>query len=66
MKDIASKESKRNNPVEVGRGVLDVPGMLQALIDINRNNPEVIAASRKGKITLEDVFIGLTGKAIRS
>jgi hypothetical protein len=26
----------------------------------------VISASRKGKITLEDVFIGLTGKAIRS
>lgn len=37
-----------------------------ALIDNNRNNPEVIAASRRGKITLEDVFIGLTGKAIRS
>jgi len=26
----------------------------------------VIAASRRGRITLEDVFIGLTGKAIRS
>jgi len=38
----------------------------QALIESNRANPEVIAASRKGKITLEDVFIGLTGKAIRS
>jgi ABC-2 type transport system ATP-binding protein len=38
----------------------------QALIDTNRDRPEVIAASRKGKITLEDVFIGLTGKAIRS
>jgi ABC-2 type transport system ATP-binding protein len=36
------------------------------LIDINRTNPDVIAASRRGKITLEDVFIGLTGKAIRS
>jgi len=38
----------------------------QSLIDSNRTNPEVIAASRRGKVTLEDVFIGLTGKAIRS
>ncbi len=37
-----------------------------ALIDIHRNDPEVISASRKGKITLEDVFIGLTGKTLRS
>ena len=38
----------------------------QAIIDDNRDRPEVIRASRKGKITLEDVFIGLTGSAIRS
>jgi ABC-2 type transport system ATP-binding protein len=38
----------------------------QALIDMHRNDPEVIGASRKGKITLEDVFIGLTGKTLRS
>ena len=38
----------------------------QAIIDHHRNDPEVIRASRKGKITLEDVFIGLTGTAIRS
>jgi len=38
----------------------------QALIDRNRDNPDVIAASRRGKITLEDVFIGLTGHAVRS
>jgi len=37
-----------------------------ALINHYRDNPEVIRASRKGKITLEDVFIGLTGTAIRS
>ncbi len=42
---------------------IDTP---QSLIDNNRTNPEVINASRRGKITLEDVFIGLTGKAIRS
>jgi ABC-2 type transport system ATP-binding protein len=38
----------------------------QALIDSNRERPEVIQASRKGKITLEDVFIGLTGAEVRS
>jgi ABC-2 type transport system ATP-binding protein len=38
----------------------------QSLIDLHRNNPNVISASRKGKITLEDVFIGLTGKAVRT
>ncbi|MEO8405720.1 MAG: ABC transporter ATP-binding protein [Chitinophagaceae bacterium] len=42
---------------------IDTP---QSLIDKHRNDPEVIKASRKGKITLEDVFIGLTGSAIRS
>ena len=38
----------------------------EAIIEKHRNDPEVIRASRKGKITLEDVFIGLTGTAIRS
>jgi ABC-2 type transport system ATP-binding protein len=38
----------------------------QAIIDNNRDRPEVIRASRRGKITLEDVFIGLTGDAVRS
>jgi ABC-2 type transport system ATP-binding protein len=42
---------------------IDTP---QAIIDDNRDRPEVISASRKGKITLEDVFIGLTGATIRS
>jgi ABC-2 type transport system ATP-binding protein len=41
----------------------DVPANL---IEKNRNRPEVIQASRRGKITLEDVFIGLTGQEIRS
>jgi ABC-2 type transport system ATP-binding protein len=41
---------------------IDAP---QTLIDLHRNNPEVIAVSRKGKITLEDVFIGLTGRTVR-
>jgi ABC-2 type transport system ATP-binding protein len=38
----------------------------QAIIDNNRDRPEVIRASRKGKITLEDVFIGLTGADVRA
>jgi len=38
----------------------------QQLINHHRNDPAVIGASRRGKITLEDVFIGLTGRAIRS
>jgi ABC-2 type transport system ATP-binding protein len=42
---------------------IDTP---EELIDKHRNDPEVISVSRKGKITLEDVFIGLTGKSIRS
>jgi len=41
----------------------DVPA---SLIEKNRDRPEVIKASRRGKITLEDVFIGLTGQEIRS
>ncbi len=38
----------------------------QAIIDNNRERPEVIAASRRGKVTLEDVFIGLTGADVRA
>jgi ABC-2 type transport system ATP-binding protein len=41
---------------------IDTP---QAIIDSNRERPEVIQASRKGRITLEDVFIGLTGTTVR-
>ncbi len=42
---------------------IDTP---DALITKHRDDPEVIAASRRGRITLEDVFIGLTGTAVRS
>jgi ABC-2 type transport system ATP-binding protein len=49
--------------IDHGRVIaVDTP---QALIDRHRDDPEVIAVSRRGKITLEDVFIALTGKAIR-
>jgi ABC-2 type transport system ATP-binding protein len=50
--------------VDHGRVIaIDTP---QALIDKHRNDSEVIAVSRRGKITLEDVFIGLTGKTVRA
>ncbi len=50
--------------VDHGRIIaIDTP---QALIEKHRDDPEVISASRRGKITLEDVFIGLTGRSIRS
>jgi ABC-2 type transport system ATP-binding protein len=42
---------------------IDTP---QNLIDLHRNDPNVVSASRKGKITLEDVFIGLTGRTVRT
>ncbi len=38
----------------------------ELLIDRHRNDPNVISVSRKGKITLEDVFIGLTGRTVRA
>jgi len=42
---------------------IDTP---QSLINTYSSDPEVISVSRRGKITLEDVFIGLTGRTIRS
>jgi ABC-2 type transport system ATP-binding protein len=36
------------------------------LVALHSDNPEVLSVSRRGKITLEDVFIGLTGRTIRS
>ncbi|MBC9929037.1 ABC transporter ATP-binding protein [Chitinophaga qingshengii] len=50
--------------IDHGRVIaIDTP---EALIAAHRNDPDVISVSRKGKITLEDVFIGLTGRAVRS
>ncbi|MEO6329426.1 MAG: ABC transporter ATP-binding protein [Ginsengibacter sp.] len=43
--------------------IIDTP---QIIIERHRNDPAVITASRKGKITLEDVFIGLTGRTVRA
>ncbi|NML38912.1 ABC transporter ATP-binding protein [Chitinophaga sp. G-6-1-13] len=50
--------------IDHGRVIaIDTP---EALIAAHRNDPDVIAVCRKGKVTLEDVFIGLTGRAVRS
>lgn len=50
--------------IDHGRVIaIDTP---HALVEKHRNDPEVIAVSRRGKITLEDVFIGLTGKTVRA
>ena len=43
--------------------VIDTP---QALIEKYKDEPEVIAVSRRGRVTLEDVFIGLTGREVRA
>jgi ABC-2 type transport system ATP-binding protein len=50
----------------IDHGQMIITGTPQTIIDDNRDRPEVIRASRKGKITLEDVFIGLTGTTVRS
>ena len=42
---------------------IDTP---QGIIERHRNDPDVVSVSRKGKITLEDVFIGLTGRTVRA
>jgi ABC-2 type transport system ATP-binding protein len=50
--------------IDHGRVIaVDTP---QALIDKHRGEPEVVSVSRRGKITLEDVFIALTGKTVRA
>lgn len=50
----------------IDHGRIIATGTPQSLIDKHRNDPEVIAVSRRGKVTLEDVFIALTGLEIRA
>src|ERR1700761_7658257 len=50
----------------IDHGRVIATGTPQSLIDEHRSDPEVIAVSRRGKITLEDVFIALTGSAVRA
>jgi len=50
----------------IDHGRIIATGTPQSLIDKHKNDPEVIAVSRRGRVTLEDVFIALTGSAVRS
>jgi ABC-2 type transport system ATP-binding protein len=50
----------------IDHGRIIATGTPQSLIDKHRDDPEVIAVSRRGKVTLEDVFIALTGLEIRA
>lgn len=50
----------------IDHGRIIATGTPQSLIDKHRDDPDVIAVSRRGKITLEDVFIALTGLEIRA
>jgi ABC-2 type transport system ATP-binding protein len=45
----------------IDHGRIIVTGPPQDIVDSNRNRPEVRAAARRADVTLEDVFIGLTG-----
>ena len=45
----------------IDRGLIVATGAPQDIVDSNRNRPEVRAAARRDDVTLEDVFIGLTG-----
>lgn len=50
--------------VDHGRVIaIDTPDQM---VEKHRNDPDVIAVSRRGRITLEDVFIALTGKTVRA
>lgn len=49
----------------IDHGLIITTDTPKAIVDDNRDRPEVIKVSRKGRITLEDVFIGLTGAAVR-
>lgn len=60
----AEAVSDRVAIIDHGRIIaIDTP---EALIENHRSDPDVVRASRKGKITLEDVFIGLTGSEVRA
>ena len=49
----------------IDQGRIIETGPPEELVDRYRAHPEVVKASRKGRVTLEDVFIGLTGRAVR-
>jgi ABC-2 type transport system ATP-binding protein len=50
----------------IDHGVIIDTGVPQELVEKYQAYSEVLKASRKGRVTLEDVFIGLTGSTVRS
>jgi inosose dehydratase len=55
IKDLAAIEEK-SRPVEVGRGVLDIPGILRALLDIRY--PYLVGLEYEKNLKTEDPVIG--------
>jgi ABC-2 type transport system ATP-binding protein len=49
----------------IDHGKIIVTGSPSDLVQHYKNDPEVLAVARRGNVTLEDVFIGLTGRQIR-
>ena len=49
----------------IDHGRIIVTGPPQAILDSNKHRPEVKAAARRPDVTLEDVFIGLTGNGVQ-
>jgi ABC-2 type transport system ATP-binding protein len=47
----------------IDHGIIITVGTPQGLIDAHKDNPAVLAVTRLGAVTLEDVFIGLTDKS---
>lgn len=49
----------------IDHGRIIVSGSPSELVEKYKKDPEVLAVARRGNVTLEDVFIGLTGRQIR-
>jgi ABC-2 type transport system ATP-binding protein len=52
--------------VIMDHGRVLVAGVPQELVEQYKNDADVLAVARRGQVTLEDVFIGLTGRAVRA
>ena len=50
----------------IDHGHIIETGNPSELIEKYKNDPDIIALSRHGEVTLEDVFIGLTGRTVRA
>jgi ABC-2 type transport system ATP-binding protein len=50
----------------IDHGKIIETGTPDGLVERYKDNPDVRAATRRGVVTLEDVFIGLTGKEVRA